>query len=331
MPAKTPQHVIDEAVRLYMEGRSSTEIAASLPVSASAVTRFARDAGVIRDQRQAKLAQYAVKPKPFGTVEPGKVYGAEGGVKICADCGSTFPADLDHFYKRTRSNGRVYLSSCCKTCVKKQRSGFRQEFPEKVLDANRRSYQRNGARHNETKREKLRNDPEKRAEAASKSKAWQKNNRDKVIAYRRARYLVFADQIAEANRKYQQANPEKYRTLRRNRKARVRGAGGSFTAEDIATRFQEQSGLCFWCKTDISSGYHADHFLPIAQGGTNHAYNIVLACPTCNLSRGKKLPADFFSYLKKIEGMSEEIMSRRKYLAQKMREHRDRLRSAQKS
>lgn len=331
MPAKTPQHIIDEAVRLYVEGRSSTEIAAILPVSASSVAKFAKDAGVIRDQRQSKLAQYAVKPKPFGPVEAGKVYGAEGGVKICADCGSALPADLDHFYRRTRSNGRVYLSSCCKLCVKKQRSGYRQEFPERVLQANRKSYQRNGARHNEAKREKMRNDPDKRAKAASINKVWREKNRDKMLAYRRARYLALANLIAEANRKYQQANPEKYRTHRRNRKARIRGAGGYFTEDDIAARFREQNGLCFWCKGDISAEYHADHFLPIAQGGTNHAYNIVLACPTCNLSRGKKLPADFFSYLKKIDGMSEEITARRNYLAQKMREHRARLRDGQKS
>jgi 5-methylcytosine-specific restriction endonuclease McrA len=32
-------------------------------------------------------------------------------------------------------------------------------------------------------------------------------------------------------------------------------------------------------------GFHIDHIIPVARGGTNHPDNLTLACPTCNLEK----------------------------------------------
>jgi 5-methylcytosine-specific restriction endonuclease McrA len=325
MAARTPDHKIDEAIKLYASGWSTTEIGEKLQISASAIARHVKLAGLTRSPSAAKEAQYTRNPAIIIPPEAGRVYGyLAGEKKTCAICGEPFAADLEHFYKRTRENGRVYLSSGCKMCVKKHRAVYRDEYPDRSLLANRVSYRKNGTRYNETKRQKVKNSPELRAYSALKNREWQSQNQDKVLAYRRARYSEFSELIKVGQRAYYIANKEKYRTLRRNRRAQLRGSPGSFTSKDIADRFEEQDGRCFWCKCDISSGHHADHFLPLARGGTNHQYNIVLACPTCNLSRGKKLPSEFFDYVKKIAGLGAQIAARREYMAQKMREHRRR-------
>jgi hypothetical protein len=50
----------------------------------------------------------------------------------------------------------------------------------------------------------------------------------------------------------------------------------------------------------------------------------VLACQTCNLSRGGKLPLEFFAYLKLIADKAPEIEARRAYMRIKMRGYRAR-------
>jgi 5-methylcytosine-specific restriction endonuclease McrA len=63
-------------------------------------------------------------------------------------------------------------------------------------------------------------------------------------------------------------------------------------------RFQQQGGLCFYCKNPCFMGEAdqgqlskkrmatAEHAIPSSKGGTDHLSNIVMACAACNHLRG---------------------------------------------
>jgi 5-methylcytosine-specific restriction endonuclease McrA len=78
-----------------------------------------------------------------------------------------------------------------------------------------------------------------------------------------------------------------------NRRARKRHASGTHTAADIAAQRTRQKGRCFWCQEKVGRSYHVDHVMPISRGGSNGPENIVIACASCNLSKGAKMPSEF--------------------------------------
>lgn len=326
MPQKTPEEIIQRILSLYSEGHSSSEISAETGVSPSVVCRYARRAGIARDQSEAKKAQYLRRPKPKQLNEPGRVYSTcADGVKVCASCKSSLPATLEHFYKRTR-NGRINLSSSCRECVKQQRAQWREENHDEFIRRQRASHQKFKDVRNRKKREAVAACPELRQKRREASKEWYGKNKDRVRAYKVAYLEAHRERIAERAREYRANNLEKYRAHRRNRKARARNAEGSFTHEDVAALYVKQDGCCYWCSVDLGDRYEVDHYIPLAKGGTNNPDNLVLACQTCNASKGAKMPDEFRAYLETIAGLAEEIAQRRAYMRQKMREHRQRKR-----
>lgn len=63
--------------------------------------------------------------------------------------------------------------------------------------------------------------------------------------------------------------------------------------------YQEQDGLCHWCKKDMRDDVPEDHpdrvtldhVMPISKGGTNDLSNLVAACFACNQER-KNVPPE---------------------------------------
>lgn len=75
-----------------------------------------------------------------------------------------------------------------------------------------------------------------------------------------------------------------------SRRARRRGAAGTFTAAEIAALYRKQRGRCACCSGSLKDGYHRDHRTPLALGGSNDIANIELLCGPCNLRKGAKDP-----------------------------------------
>ena len=85
--------------------------------------------------------------------------------------------------------------------------------------------------------------------------------------------------------------PQQYRAYDHMRRARRKGAGGKFTAQDVAEIRTMQRGKCAYCKTLLSRiKEHVDHIMPIALGGTNNRSNIQLLCAPCNLQKHARHP-----------------------------------------
>ena len=297
-------------------------------ISAPLVCRLARESGDIRRMSDAKRLGNARNQRPLQVVSGSKIYGSTGESKACVSCGTLHPATTEFFYRRKRENGRAYLSSSCRTCVAAAEAVRREQNPEAARESNRRNVAKNGRRHQKQKTLRKLFDPSVAAAEKERNRAWAKKNRDHVVAYQVAYRLENKILIDERDRAYRERTKEQQAVWRRNYKSRRKGADGFFAVGDVLAIFGRQSGLCFWCGCDIRSEYHVDHFIPLVKGGSNLPANIVLACPTCNTSRGSKMPDEFRMYLESIRGLEPEIEKRRAYMRQKMREHRGRLKGS---
>lgn len=116
------------------------------------------------------------------------------------------------------------------------------------------------------------------ARANDRAKAWYANNRERGI---------------ERTRQWRKKNKPDRRPEVHRRNALKRAAAGSFSKEDILFILTLQNFLCRYCGIDISLKYSIDHIIPLSRGGTNWPWNIALACPRCNFSKGPKLPDEF--------------------------------------
>ena len=253
-------------------------------------------------------------------IEPddGRIYGQQGD-KACTCCGNVLAINTENFYTRTRSNGRTYFTAKCKICIKSKRSDYRADHPKLVKQSADKCFEKNSEKYNANRRAKFAADPLLRAEKNRKTHEWLLANVNYVIAYR----VAYRDEnsiiLAARARNYYYSNKENFRVYRQVRKGYLRGASGSFTKADLDAQRKDQFGKCFWCRSDIGDDCHADHYIPVSRGGSNKPYNIVLSCPTCNISRGAKMPCEFFAYMKKIAGMMPEIEKKREYFRNRMR------------
>jgi 5-methylcytosine-specific restriction endonuclease McrA len=91
-------------------------------------------------------------------------------------------------------------------------------------------------------------------------------------------------------RVWKKANPERVRADANVRRARQLAAEGSHTANELKALFKAQKGKCAYCSQSIRKGYHVDHVIPLARGGSNWISNIAFACARCNTSKGATDP-----------------------------------------
>lgn len=109
--------------------------------------------------------------------------------------------------------------------------------------------------------------------------AWQKSNPKRVAVYN-----------AEARAKrpsWHLTYPETAAAMNQRRRARLRGAQGHASPEQIAGRVAYYGGKCWLC----SDPYDAlDHIKPLSRGGSNWPSNLRPICTPCNLAKGAKWP-----------------------------------------
>ena len=66
---------------------------------------------------------------------------------------------------------------------------------------------------------------------------------------------------------------------------------GTYSPADVRSKLDAQGWQCRGCRRDVRvCGFHVDHRIPIAKGGSNEAWNIQILCPACNRRKGAKLP-----------------------------------------
>lgn len=134
----------------------------------------------------------------------------------------------------------------------------------------------------------------KNQERGDYAKRYAQKNAAKLSAYKKAWASQNPEKIKRTLSAYYNSNKDKFKINVHNRRARIKGGGGRFS-HGLADRLLTlQRGKCACCKTDLgASGFHIDHHMPIALGGSNTDDNAQLLCPTCNLSKHAKHPVDF--------------------------------------
>ncbi len=79
-----------------------------------------------------------------------------------------------------------------------------------------------------------------------------------------------------------------------NRKARITKNGGKHTRAEIKALHDLQEGRCpLCCEMLGDDDIHVDHWVPLALGGTNSAFNLRLLHARCNMIKGAQHPYYF--------------------------------------
>lgn len=123
-------------------------------------------------------------------------------------------------------------------------------------------------------------------------------NAEKRKAQSRHWYDANKKRALDAQKDWCRDNPDRVRELsrlkRRARRARLAGADGTHTRQDLENLFAAQRGRCALCRTKLMpDNAEVDHIVPLARGGSNGANNLQYLCLPCNRAKGSKDPIDF--------------------------------------
>lgn len=144
---------------------------------------------------------------------------------------------------------------------------------------------------------KLKDDPAYRARNTERAALWYAAHKEVVSEKLKVRYKENRESIRKRITEYQKANPELMKKLNavkvHRRRTRLQQSEGHFTRADIDRLLKLQRCKCANCAASLKKGYHIDHRIPVAKGGSNHPSNIELLCKRCNLAKAAKLPHEF--------------------------------------
>jgi hypothetical protein len=121
--------------------------------------------------------------------------------------------------------------------------------------------------------------------------------------YRNARKREYDASHQEQNRAYRQQEHvrRRYRQHKRvieaRRRARKRGAGGSWTVQDFERLCQSLNHCCYYCGKRCEK-LTIEHRIPLSRGGSNHLSNVVPACSDCNTRKHALTDEEFLARLK---------------------------------
>jgi len=89
---------------------------------------------------------------------------------------------------------------------------------------------------------------------------------------------------AEAARRWREANPEKQREY--NRRRRALKSNATIEPVDELAVYERDGRMCIYC--GATEDLALDHIVPLNGGGSHREDNLVVACRSCNSSKGAK-------------------------------------------
>lgn len=171
------------------------------------------------------------------------------------------------------------LKRLCKQCISLWNKEHRKNNKEIAFLRDKRYREKNPEKVRESSRKWREKNKEKKIES---SRAYQERNRDKVNKY---------------SREWAKKNSDRKNSYSRNRRALSKSSEGSHTHDDVVRIFNMQNRMCANCGERLfRSGkkrMHVDHIVPLSLGGSNWPGNLQCLCPTCNLKKSSKHPADW--------------------------------------
>lgn len=146
----------------------------------------------------------------------------------------------------------------------------------------------------------LRRNPKRRycskpcRDRAGSLRRWKEDRRKNADAYRRrAREWNRRnrERVNARQREWARLNPERARIRLQRRRARERGAEGTWTVDEWNELVDRYDGRCAYC--GCSEPLTVDHRVPLARGGSNFISNILPACSRCNKRKSFRVEEEF--------------------------------------
>lgn len=207
-------------------------------------------------------------------------------MKICSICQGVKP--LACFSRRSASKDG--LSPKCKECAKARDAAYYLKNPDK---AKLKALKWKHENHEATLLLRAKYRAKYRETIAEKNRARYAADIDAERLRSAAYHAANPSKALERGRRWATDNPEAVRAMGQRRRAKVSGAHGTHTGQDIAKLMELQHGKCVACFVFLGKKYHVDHIVAIANGGGNGPANLQLLCPLCNRQKGAKHPEDF--------------------------------------
>ena len=123
-------------------------------------------------------------------------------------------------------------------------------------------------------------------------------DREKTDEKNRVYYAEHKEEQFERVKRWMNTHPEEWKAIQHNRRTRINGNGGKFSAEEIRELANQQENKCFYCNNlffngDLNYDRHIEHKIPVSRGGSSDISNIVLSCSRCNHKKGTKTHEEF--------------------------------------
>ena len=207
-------------------------------------------------------------------------------MKLCTGCKKEKP--LEEFTKNRKApDGKKHR---CKVCVRAYHAEHYAKNKEAIA-----------IRQKPYRKERYVNNKEK---DNAQSRAYYEAHSEEIKARKKKEYEANKEHFRSYQNQWRQDNIEhirqrekEYRTRRPDVIKAVKAVRRSGTAlTDLARkktalyRHVIKDLPCYYCGSD---GAEDDHYYPLARGGTDHWFNLVRACKSCNSSKGSKLASEW--------------------------------------
>ena len=215
-------------------------------------------------------------------------------LKRCSKCLAWLPLVA---FCRDKHKSTGYTASC-KACRSAEQRARRAADPDLAREGRRQSARRFREKHPDRVRAGKQAYYKSHSEQIlAQKKAYYAENTAKKREYNRRYYLVNGDTLREYSKQYNARNPDRMIAHGHRRRALKRGAGGTYTAEDLAAIRAAQTDkkgrlICWRCGKPIKGTPHLDHWIPLAGGGTNDPGNLHYMHPKCNMTKSAKHPTE---------------------------------------
>jgi hypothetical protein len=204
--------------------------------------------------------------------------------KICKKC--LEKKDISLFHKA--KFGKFGVRTVCKKCR-------RDEEDKDVLHKRQRNWYIKNRKRALKKAEKYRKNNRKLLN--KKSKEYRKNNKSKVAITKHNYWVKNKDKISIYCEEWKCKNKERVREFgrisARQRRARQENLCENYGVAEERITLKVFGKKCFKCKDD--KNIQIDHHCPLSKGFALSVTNAVPLCKICNLSKGTKMPEQFYT------------------------------------
>lgn len=281
----TPNHTTDQSLKRCSKGYNcadlngpwlpaTTEYFAKRSSSKDGFESYCKECERRRQGRQRRANKFPPAPEGF---------------KYCGTCKD--PKPLDEFHKN--KNGTGGRAASCKECAKARANKWHWDNHDEHLASMKQFREDNPELFRERSRQYRRDHPDY---AREKNRRFREEHPEEYKARKKRDYEKHSDKYIRRVKNWKKTTKGKasVRAAASRRHARQHQAEGFFTSEDLVAQYKRQKGKCYWCEKPMDpNDYEADHVIPLVRGGDNWPTNIVCAHPSCNSSKGGKLPHEW--------------------------------------